>query len=290
MGVRSRLLLDQATFTASTDTMNIPADNVDHLKIGVGALQNGTTAPTLAAIYGVLGEVLVDLGGHQICKIRADDLIAYNILGVTKHWHNVPWFRLGGGDNYLAGMGGLMLPLHITKNGRSLLHQITYGTAITNGDNQTLSVEYVYQDNRFPLHFAYQYESKAAAANTQWLGLARQGAAIQGILVYQPWTSIDDSPAVPDISEIEVVVDDRTVFSRNIFTSQFMHSPFNTTDGSSNGWAGKVDAPGPMYTYIDFENESWSADDLQILTKNTCGAYTGGSTNTCRLIGIYNER
>lgn len=289
MGVRSRLLLNQIAFTANTDSLNVPADNIDYMKLGIGTLQNGTAAPTLAALYGAFGEWLVDLGGHNIVKIRVDDLIAYGLLGVTGHWHNVPHFRLGGGDNYLAYIGGIQLPLHLTKGGRSCMTQVTYGAAVTAADNQTISLKYVYGDAPFPRHYAYQYQSLAAGANIRWDGLNRIGAMLQGILVYQPWTSIDDSPAVPDISEIELVVDDRTVYSGNIFTANYMQNYFNTTDGSSTGWAGKTDAPGAMYTYIDLEKECWRADRLTVITKNSCGAYTGGSTNTCRLIGIYNE-
>lgn len=281
MGMHSRLLVDQETFTASTQTLNIPADNVKYLQFGIGALQNGTDAPTLANIQGVIDRVIVNLGGHEICNIRFADLVQYN-LEVLDNW---PTFRLGGGDNYLAGEWGVRLPIYVTKRGRTLTMQVTFGTAITNCDNTTLSVAYEYQDAPFERHFAYQYESKAGAAQVQWLGLNRIGAVCQGLLIYMPWTSVDDNPATPEISKIEAFVDDRVVWTDNLFTLKAHHQSSNQTD--SNATFGDKYA---QYSYfIDWSQEPWSANKMTLITYNACGAYNSGAVGTCIIMGVYNE-
>lgn len=275
--------MDQVTFAADTDLINIPADNVKYLQVGVGALQNGSTALVLANIVGVLDEINVTLGGHQICKIRYDDLIAYNLLWLD----NWPWFHLAGTDNYLGGLGGIKLPLYVTKRGRTLMTQTTFGTAITNADGTTLSKEYQYMNSEFPLHFAYQYQSLAGAVGARWTGLQRAGASLQGILVYQPWTSVDDDPALPEIAKLSVVIDDREVFADNMFTRKIHRFCDNDTDSTAT-WGDKYGSD-LNYQYIDFSQEPWSADDLVVITSNQCGAYNSGAVGTCRLMGVYAE-
>jgi hypothetical protein len=121
--------------------------------------------------------------------------------------------------------------------------------------------------------------------NARWTGLQRVGASLQGILVYQPWTSVDDDPALPSIAELEVHIDDREVYKCNLFTMKNHRFTDNAVDSSAT-WGDKMD---PYYKYIDFSQEPWRADDLEVITSNECGAYNGGSTNTCRLIGVYAE-
>jgi len=283
MGLRSRILFDQETFAADTNLVNIPADNVKYLQIGLGLLQNGSTAPTLANMIGNFDEVIATLGGHQICKIRMDDLIAYNLLWLD----NWPWFHLAGTDNYLGGLGGIKLPLYVTKNGRSLMTQTTYGTATSGADAVTLSEEYQYTNSPFPLHFAYQYQSLAGAVNARWTGMQRAGAALQGILVYQPWTSVDDDPALPEIAKLSMFIDDREVYAANLFTMKHHRFCDNSVDSTAT-YGDKYDT-NVNYTYIDFSQEPWRADKIIVTTSNACGAYNSGATGTARLIGVYSE-
>jgi len=295
MGLQSRVLLNQVTFTADTQTLNIPADNIKNLQFGIIGQDTSAGAATKAHLKGVFDEVLVDLGGYNICKIRVDDLIAYMMMAYGEY----PECFVGGATSLLCELGGIKLPLHVTKaftgEKRNLNVQFTHSGTATNLGTVTLSAVYEYQRRRFPLHFAYQYESAPTGANVRWTGLQRVDSTLQGLLIYQEIEDMATALTLPEVAQLEMIVDDSPVYQtvwpcmkvrKNVFGSIYDVTDGYGQDFGAAGWSANV---GGHYKYIDFSQEPWSANDIEIITKNTCAAYTAPSGGDIRILGVYAE-
>jgi len=284
MGVWAKMLLNDVAFAANTQDLNVPADYIKYVDIMLSCLQNGTTAPTKDEIKAGCPTIIAKLGGIRIANISLADLIALNGLWLMRTPLLV---QAGGGDNRAGIIGPARLPLYITKRGRELSLQFAYA-AVTNADDQTLHAKYTYQDSDFPergnLHYAIETFTSTGQAN-QRLNISRVGAKLVGILCYSDHDGMAAGPpAEPEVSELDLIVDNRVVYSDNWMTRGDERANVDAADDTTEG------AEQDNYQWISFEQQPWAADDLWTIIRNTVH-FSGGSgqTGTLRLICVYAE-
>ena len=288
MGVWAKMLLNESNVDGAgqTQDLNIPVDHIKYLDIMSHGLSTGT--PTLANFLAGLSDIVVKLGGIRICNINQEDLFALNALWQAK----APLqFWLGQTADYYVMVGPQRLLLFVDKKGREMSLQVAY-TDITAADNEELSVKYTYRDTPFrerrSYHLAYETFRNTGAASVR-TNISRAGAYLIGLLIRNyrcaKGTDVDDDWS-PEAAELDVIVDDRVVYSDNWLTrgdEQSVHAVIEEDTVH-------VDTILAHYQWISFEEEPWPADKLWTVTRNTqiFGENTAGD-GTYRLIAVYIE-
>jgi len=232
-----RILLNRSNFTTSTGDLNIPADNVKYLDIGLQGMQCGGTACDFATLGATLDTIQITLGGENICNLIFRDLLTLNHI-----WEDIyPHLVLGAGAGNNCYFDGVRLPLHVTKYGKNLSVKFNW---LTNANiNQDalyllLSCAYQYREQPFASHFNYQYRVTLSTAAWQEISLDYAGAECIGILLYS--TTIPTTAAVTtDISEVKLLVDDREVYHEPWGTMTRLHLNVDTNDDAN--WGAETD-------------------------------------------------
>lgn len=281
MGVWAEMLLNDFPFLGPTADLNIPNDFIKYLDINPRCLQNGT-APTLAACKGAIPAIIVKLGGVRICSMSYADLVALNALWM----HRAPLLVNTAGDNFVVLVGPARLWLYVNKQRRELSAQFGWA-AILNGDDESIDVKYTYKDTSFPergnLHYVYETFNAVGAAAVR-INISRAGARLVGILTFSTHSGLGAANIDPEVSEFDLIVDNRLVYHDNWMTRGDETAPHDLADDAVMGLQ---DA---NYGWISFEEEPWLADNLWAVTHNTVHM-AGGSAQTgdLRLICIYLE-
>lgn len=281
MGVWAEMLLNDFPFLAPTQDLNIPNDFIKYLDINPRGLQNTTTV-TMAAVKAAIPNIIVKLGGVRICSLSYADLVALNSLWM----HRAPLLVGTATDNYLQMCGPARLWLYVNKLRRELSAQFDWA-AITNADDESLDVKYTYKDTPFPergnLHYVYETFNGVGAAAVR-INISRAGARLIGILTFSTVAGIGVANSEPEVSELDLIVDNRLVYHDNWMTRGDETAPHDLADDAVMG------AQHDHYGWISFEEEPWLADNLWAVTHNTVHL-AGGAANTgvFRLVCVYLE-
>jgi len=136
MVVYKRLLKTREAFTTDTDDILIVQPRYLYaFDIGLECLQNGTTAPTLSEIAGIINKVQVKLSGKIITEVSGVDLLAFNCLVLGKE----PLYTISANDNEYNYLHGLKLPVSLPTGEHVLSIRFLYGSATTR-DNEKLTL------------------------------------------------------------------------------------------------------------------------------------------------------
>ena len=283
MGVWSKMLLNAAAFAATTQDLNVPADFIKYLDIHLAALSTG--AITKPEYKAGLPRITAKLGGIQIVNLSLENLIALNSLWLGRS----PLLRyLGQTADYLVVNGPARLPLYIVKKGRELSCQFEFAD-MANADNEELSVRYRYKDTPFPersnLHYAYETFTNVGAPSVR-TNISRAGSLLVGLLINDivEYGADQDAGDSPNVSELDLIVDNRVVHSDNWLVRGDEIAPHNPDDDASQGVQHVEDS------WISFEEEPWPADKIWAITKNTAlfGEGTPGTT-AYEMVAVYIE-
>jgi hypothetical protein len=284
MGVWAKMLLNDFAFIANTQDLNIPADKVKYLDIMPRVGQSGGSAVSIADIKGMVSNIIVKLGGIRICNMSYTDLIALNSLWLQRTPLLV---MVGAGDDQAGFVGPSRLPLFVLKLGRELSAQFEFANP-ANAWDETLDVKYTYKDTDFPefenLHFAYETFAEVGVASGR-TNISRIGAKLVGILIFNTHDGMNAAiPTEPEVSELDLIVDDRVVYS-DIWTCRGDEKAnVNHMDDAVMG------TQEDNYQWISFQEEPWSADNLWLIRRNTVHWPLGiAQTGICRFICVYAE-
>jgi len=270
-----RLLLNDTVFAAGTNDLNIPADHVKYLDIGLRGENCGSTSSSVAVVGALIDEIQLTLGGENICNIHYVDLLALNHI-----WEDIfpHYMTSGAADNANWSMDGVRLPLHVTKCGKGLSVRLTYAANALICD-MILSLAYQYRETPFASHFNYQYREALSTAAFQEINLDYAGAECIGILLFNTTIPICTIGAVvSDIDEVAIIVDDREIYRENWHTMTRLHENTDTTDDIA--WGIHED----NYRWLDFQQEPLPSGKLRMLTNGTT---TG---HTIRIIPVYIQK
>jgi len=270
-----KILLDIVAFTADTQELNIPSDNVKYLDIGLCGMQSGATACTINPLGRTLDEIHATLGGERIVNLHMVDLIALQNI-----WEDCSlWFEPGAATGNLCHLMGARLPLHVTKLGKSLSCRFTHLDQATIHDpNSELSVGYQYREAPFAAHFNYQYHEANSTVAMQEINLDYYGCDCIGILLYAT-TVPSAAAAARSIGNVKVLVDDREIFHDKWLTMVQVHGDQGTLDATDDAVAG---AFLQHYRWLDFQQEPLPAGKLRLLTQDV-----GAPADAIRIVPIY---
>jgi hypothetical protein len=210
------------------------------------------------------------------------DLCALNALWLGR----APLLVNTAGDNFVVLCGPARLPLYISKLQRELSAQFGWA-AVLNGDDESLDVKYTYKDTDFPerdnLHYVYETFDGVGAAAVR-INISRAGARLIGILTYSTHCGLGAANIDPEVSELDLIVDNRLVYHDNWMVRGDERAPHDLADDAVMGLQ---DA---NYGWISFEEEPWLADNLWAVIHNTVHM-AGGSAQTgvFRLVCVYVE-
>jgi hypothetical protein len=281
---RNHRIYSAETFTANIGPRNIPVDHIIEIDYSVTGLQNGTTAPTFAGIKALIDEVVLNLGGREICRLDATDVPDLNLLWFGQS----PQTQNGGGDNYRGLLEPMTIPLSLDKEVggqmRTLDIMFTFGTAWTNTDNARIYCQAPYLSNKnvswLPAgyHYAYQYRSFTPATSAQHVNFPRKGADLIGLLIYNGNVDTANASFANAVDWVTLYVNDQPVYGPVYwYAMRTFQNPTNGMDDTTLGVESRC------YRYLDFSKAPLPADFLDIETM----AVT--NTDTSRFIGVFVE-
>ncbi len=272
-----RMLLDDVLFAATTEDLNIPADNVKYLDIGMDAVNTTTNQCDPTELSDTLDEIHVKLGGEQIITIHFADLFALNTV-----WQDILPHTLEAGattSDLNCKIEGVRLPLHVSKFGKSLSTVFTY---LDNpaSDTEILDASYQYREKAFANHFNIQYKEHTAttAATDYEVSLDYAGCELIGLLLNSciiQTASLRNST----IGSIKLLVDDREVYHENWETMTRLHMCTDTIDDAN--WGAFFD----NYRWLDFQQEPLPAGKLRALYQTV-----GDTAHLARFVPVYIQR
>jgi hypothetical protein len=293
MGVWAEMLLNDFIFAAATADLNIPNDFIKYLDIMPRTILSGSTPVQAAATKGAIPSIIVKLGGTRIASLSYADLLALNSLWMHRNPLISQSLSVTAGG--LAAIGPARLWLYIQKLQREMSAQFGWA-AVANGTDQTLDVKYTYKDTPFPergnLHYVYETFNGVGAAAAR-IDISRVGARLIGILTFSTSAGTGSTIALsePEVSELDVIVDNRLVYHDNWFTRGDETAPHSSSDSGVIATPNVVGLQHEHYSWISFEEEPWLADKIWAVVHNT--AHLAGllhpAVGVFRLICVYVE-
>jgi len=270
-----KLLLNTQLFAADTQSLNLEADNLKYLDFGFYAEQCGAGSITMANALAHMDEIHVWLGGEQIHRIHLADLVALqNIVQDC-----IPSWIASAADVNYGHLMGVRLPLHITKQGKSVTCRFTHGGVQGNiwADHTWLTVGYQFRQEPFASHYCTDYSEFTSAVAWQHLNIDRVGTECIGILLYQ-LTPPTCTNIAEDIDEVKVLVDDREVFHDDWHSMVNLHNDKGAGDITDDTIFGAII---DHYRWIDFQQERLPAKKLRLSVHGLTAAHA------CRAIPVY---
>ena len=263
---KSKLLKNRASYTTSTESIRVVAQNIDYLKIGIDFLQNGSTAPTLATLLTHTSDIKLTVGGEVEDLVRFQDLYVLNVL-----WHREPFYLLPAGDNQVGMINDVMLPVKLTTDKQVYVELAYAGLATIDTEKLTLAV--IYGDKAFGNRpIAFQYITGNTATSFAEYDMSKAGRRLVGLLVYNttiPTTSALDAT----VGELKILVKRNEV--AHIHFEDMDSIPVDVEDTTISGIMSK-------YRYIDLSDDPIPADDLKVAVKSLASA-----TDAFRIVGVY---
>jgi hypothetical protein len=263
---KCKLLKNRASYTTSTESIRVVAQNIDCLKIGLAYDQNGATPPTLATLLTHTGDIKLTVGGEVEDLVKFQDLYVLNVL-----WHREPMYLITAGDNQHGMLNDVMLPVKLTTDKQVYVELAYSGLATVDTEKLTLAV--IYGDKAFGARpISFQYITGNTATSFAEYDMSKAGRRLVGLLIYNttiPTTSTFDAT----IGELKILVK----------RSEVAHIHFENMDCISvqpedTTQCGIVD----NYRYIDLSDEPIPADDLKVAVKDIASA-----TDAFRIVGVY---
>jgi len=269
---RAKLLKNQASFTASTESIKVVAQNIKALRIAWNALENGVTANTLANTIAFSSAIKLVVGGEVETLIRSDDLFTLNyILHDLGFIEEKPYYLLGTGtDNTLTYLK-LILPVLLSTD-KEVLVSLDY-TAVTSVDTNLLTLQADYGDRPFPSKpIAFRYVTMNTATSFTEGDISVAGRKLIGLLIYS--TTLTEV-TTPDVScaEIKLLVKRDEKYHGHWYALDAVEVDVEDT---------VLEAVLDNYRYIDMKDDPIPADDLKVAIKSMASA-----TDAVRLIGVY---
>jgi len=269
---KAKLLKNYATYTASTESIKVVAQNIKCIRIGFVGLENTTTANTLANTIAHSSAVKLTVGGEIETLIRHDDLFALNFaLDMLKLGMSDPSWLLGTGTDNTYTWLKTILPVFLTTD-KDVYINLDY-TGVTNVDGTTLTLCVEYGDRPYPSKpLALRYVSVNTATSFTEADISVAGKKLVGLLIYSttiPATTAYDTSA----GEIKLLVKREEKAHYHWFDLDNVEADVEDT---------VVWAILDNYRFIDFSDDPIPADDLKVAIKSLVSA-----TDAVRLIGVY---
>jgi hypothetical protein len=255
-----------ASYTTSTESIKVVAQNIDFIRIGLHFQQNGTTAPTLANVLAHTSDIKLTVGGEVQDLVRLQDLFVYD-LGVLLV---KPEYALPAGDSQYGRLTNIVLPVKLTTDKEVYLELTYVGQATMKNEKLTIGVEY--GDVPFPPRpIAFQYISGNTSPSFVEFDMSKAGRKLIGLLIY--------NTTIPTTSAYDATVGELKVLVKR---SEVMHKHFNEMALLNEVDDASMYAIVKNYRYIDLSNDPIPADDLKVAVKSLVSA-----TDAFRIVGVY---
>jgi hypothetical protein len=272
----SKLLRNWVSFTTSLAEDGIETEQVvAGLHLGLGFVQDGATAPTLATMLGSLDFVTINASGMPPSRILGEDIYALDNLWFGKR----PIHVIPAGDNQTGGVLGLYVPVWANAKERRVSYSIGR-TDITTTDGETISVLAELTENQDP---AGQYILETIEYTPASTGASLKAASkkldgdLEGILLFG--TTIPTTTNMnASIKEITIKLPGGKEYEAEWSTLGAMGSAGSIADASIP--EGILD----NYRVIDFRNEPVPAGEtIEIFTK-------ADAADACRFVLIQRRK
>ena len=260
------IILNEYAYTSSISDTPIPYRQIRKAIIGLQALQNGTTAPTLSSFLAELSEIQFSAKKNYFNGISVDgeDLLALNVMMLG----HVPEYVVSAGDNQVIYCAPLYVPLGINTN-------VTPSFHLNHTDNTTTDTHKVTLGLELGVGTEYTYLKKNDTADTAGteVDMSQSGKRLKALLIYAT-TVPSTSNTQRSIKELKVIVNKQEAYHYNWFELSKGLAPVDAVDDSTLG------AILDNYRIIMFANPI-PAEDLTIWTKSDT------ATDTIEFIGVY---
>jgi len=265
------MLKNAFSYSASTESIKVVAQNIEGIEIGFKMLGTGTTASTLATTIAHSSAVKLTVGGEIETLITHADLFVldYILYDILNKGFKPAYLMTTTTDN-TYGFLTTFLPVELTTDKEVYLN-IDY-TGVANADTFWLDIKVVYGDKPFPAKpIALRYITFNAATNFSEYDMSVAGKRLIGLLVFGttiPATTTDTY----SVSELKILV--KREEKAHMTWLSMMPIPIETED--TVAWA-----IADNYRFFDCHDDPIPADDLKISTKSIT------ATDAVRVIGLY---
>ena len=205
---KTKLLKNRATYTASTESIEVVAQNLRNIRIGYDHLGTGTTAVTLATLIAHSSAIKITVGGNIETLIRHDDLFALNYI-----LHDImpdlipqkPFYLLTTTVDNTVGFIKTILPIGLTTDKKVYIN-MDYA-AVTNADTSVITLEAEHGDKPFPSKpLALRYISGNVTTSFVEYDISVAGKRLIGLLLFS--TTIPASTTFDaTLDEVKLLVD-----------------------------------------------------------------------------------
>ena len=264
---RSKVIVNREAYIASTKSLEVEAQNIDKLVIGVDFLQNGATPPTLAQLLAHTKEVKVSLGGEIFTLVRFDDLFALNYLLLD----HKPFYLLPVADTNVGLLSDVVLPVELTSDKvvKTALEYTGHATVTT--EKLSLSVKY-----RNKAYNSRPICIQSVSGNTKTTfgehDISLSGKTLLALLIY--------NTTIPTVTTFDATVAELKMLLKRDEKSHFVYN--NIKDGKN--WEVEntvIDGILANYRLLDFRDDPYPADSLKVAVKSLV------ATDAFRLVGVY---
>jgi len=264
------------TAISAVPSVEISAQNIEQLKIGLMGQGTGTTASTLATTLAELGNIKLTVGGEIETLVLMSDLFALNyVLEIQPILSEVPTYLLSTTTDNTNAWITFALPVFLTSD-KKVYFYADAGTVAANTDNPVINLIAVFGDKPFggkPWAVKYQQVNTA----TQWINpvdISLAGRKILGILAFSTTvTSTSASAGEASAGEIKILVNK----SEKVHTAWYsLPQPQCYIENTT------LQAILVKYRWIDCMDDPIPADNVQITCKSLYAA-----TDAVRFIVVY---
>jgi len=274
---RDTVLLDESSFTASTDDVIVSRPGaLREMLLSIAAEASGANDITVAALLPLVQPLELKRNGVAFISVRGDDLYALNnyLMGFRP-----VAFNSGAVDNQKARVMGLRIPVDLPRAEDTLTYKVTR-VAVTNADTETLTLLARFTEGA-PAGGVYEYTTyaytpSAAGSYLRALDVKSTGDLI-GLLVYS--TTIPSATAnTITANKFQLRLDGEITHEETWLALRAPSSSGNVADATIP--EGVLD----NYVFLDFRGEPIAAGKRIELYINA------GDTNAIRLIPVFSRK
>ena len=267
---RTKLLKNSASYTASTESIHVVANNIKGIRIAFDCLGTGTTAATLANLIAHSSAVKLTVGGEVITLVRHDDLFVLNfIFDLWELGIQPTWLLTTTADN-TYGWLRTYLPILLTTD-KEVYVNLDY-TGVTDTDTGVLDLQVDYGDKAYSRRpIMLRYVSVTATTNFTEHDMSVAGKTLIGLLVFGTTIPVTTTKTF-SVAELKILVKRDEKAHMHWYTMDNVEADVEDTVL----WVILEN-----YRFFDCRDEPISADDLKVAIKSVT------ATDAVRLIGIY---
>ena len=260
------ILLNEYEYSASIPDTPIPYRQIRKAVIGLQALQNGTTAPTILGFLQELSEIQFSAKKNYFngIKIDGEDLFAINVMLLG----HVPEIVKPNGNDQAIYVAPIYVPLGINTDITPSYHFFHSDDTKTDTHKITLGIDLGVGEE-------YEYYKKNDTADTigTEVDMSQVGKRLKALLVYA--TTIPTTSGFGrSIKELKIIVNKQEAYHYNWFELSRGLAPINALVNADVG--GILD----NYRIITF-TQPIPANDLTVWTKSD------SATDTIEFLGVY---